>query len=437
MTAERDAAFWADGLRAAAGAESVVVADDRTPLSDRMSPFDRMPLFEVDGHPVHVRFRPDDGGTLAAGLEWLSREGAAVTVRGGGQLLHEGQPLERLDLVIDTEALSGVDEFEPDEGVAHARAGTPVRVLREKVEAEGWELPLDAVGPAASVGGTLAAAAVGPRAQAFGPARDAILGLEVALPDGSRTRCGGRVVKNVTGFDLAKLYAGSRGTLGVIEGAWLRLRPRPATVRTLQVRGAAPGDGCLAASRRATVRAALWLGPAAADRWLDAGDVGRGLWLCELGGAPEAVARDAEALSELGDVEPAPADALDRVRDRRARPPEPGSLRARVHALPTAAVVLAGDLAESFGTGAEIALQLALGELRCELDGDGLATATLLRDRAHGREGHAVIEALALEERRRVDCEGVPADSLRIMQALRRRFDPTGLLSPGRWAGLA
>ena len=103
----------------------------------------------------------------------------------------------------------------------------PLRDVREALAASGWELSLDPPGRDSTVGGCLAAASVGPRALGLGLPRDQVLGLTVSLASGERVRCGGRVVKNVTGYDLNKLYTGSFGSLGVIESAWLRLRAAP------------------------------------------------------------------------------------------------------------------------------------------------------------------------------------------------------------------
>jgi len=388
----------------------------------------------VDGHEVRASFRPRSPEALAEGLAVLSRRGAALAVRGGGELLHEGNTLERLDLLLDTRSLSGVDAFETDEGVLHAGAGTPVAEIREKAAAEGWELPLDAPGTAATLGGVLAAAAAGPRSQAFGPPRDAILGLAVALPNGERTRCGGRVVKNVTGFDLAKLYAGSFGTLGVIESAWLRLRPRPAEVRTLLLRGLPLGEGCLAASRYGSVRAAVWLDPATGGLWLPGGSDRTGALVCELAGAPESVARDAGLLSEIASVEVAPEGLIDRLRDRRALAPEAGRLRARLSALPTRSLALAQEIGATFGSDTRLCLMPALGEIRVEVAWEGLATAARLRTLARERGGHAVLEALPPGDKAGVDCFGLSEAPRRLMAEIARRFDPTGLLSPGRFS---
>src|SRR6266850_1996232 len=115
--------------------------------------------------------------------------------------------------------------------------GVPVNATiepRDEDDLAAVLVALDDAGRGGTLGGALATAALAPRALGFGRPRDVVLGCEVVLADGLRTRCGGRVVKNVTGYDMAKLYVGSLGALGVITGAWLRLAPKPAQLRVLQ-----------------------------------------------------------------------------------------------------------------------------------------------------------------------------------------------------------
>ena len=129
----------------------------------------------------------------------------AVLPCGGRTRLELGNPPSRADLLLDTSALSGVGEFDASEGVCQVQAGTSLGVLREALAGTGWEVPLD-VPDASSVGGALASNAIGPRCAGFGLPRDVVLGLSVGHASGEQTRCGGRVVKNVTGYDMAKLY---------------------------------------------------------------------------------------------------------------------------------------------------------------------------------------------------------------------------------------
>ena len=199
---------------------------------------------------------PPDGAAVSAVVRVLGEQRATALVRGRGTRDSLGNRMGPVDVVLSTRALEGVDELDLQDGVVHVRAGTTLEALRDAVAPHGWEVPLGApVG--ASVGGALATASVGPRRLAQGPPRDCVLGLEVVLGSSERTRCGGRVVKNVTGFDLAKLYTGSFGCLGVIESGWLRLRPAPeVSLQLLSPLDAVedPGGLAIAGARRASAR---------------------------------------------------------------------------------------------------------------------------------------------------------------------------------------
>ena len=156
----------------------------------------------------------------------------AVLVRGAGTKLGWGLPPERLDLIIDTSRLSGVVEHTAGDLITVVRAGTPLAGL----DLPGQQLALDSPIPGATVGGTVATNVSGPRRVLYGTARDLLIGITVVRPDGTVAHAGGKVVKNVAGYDLGKLFIGSYGTLGLITECVFRLHPRPesaAVVRTV------------------------------------------------------------------------------------------------------------------------------------------------------------------------------------------------------------
>jgi glycolate oxidase FAD binding subunit len=137
---------------------------------------------------------------------------------------------ERYDLALDLTALDRIVEFEPEDLTLTAECGVTIETLRARLVAAGQELPLEASLPArATLGGVLATNASGPRRRRFGAPRDRILGARFALSDGTLARAGGRVVKNVAGYGIHRLLCGSRGGLGVIVEASLKLLPAPAS----------------------------------------------------------------------------------------------------------------------------------------------------------------------------------------------------------------
>ncbi len=389
---------------------------------------------DVGGRSLAVTFRPGDGDALARCLDALSACGMSALVRGGGNRLGVGNLLSRCDAFLSTERLVGVDEFEPEEGVCHVRAGTRLAEAREVVRSGGWEFPLDAPGGTATCGGVIAAAAVGPRAHGLGRPRDLVLGLEVVLATGERTRCGGRVVKNVTGYDLNKLYTGSFGSLGVIEGAWLRLRPLPERTLVFRAEGSSLDGICargLAAARRSSARAvAIAVEARGSEREVQL--------VVELAGDAASVEGDADWLREQGPVTPVEAVALERIRDRQERVTTPSGLRFRIDVLPSRMETALARLCERC-TGALV--YPGLGLLYAELD-------PVPTESREPEMSFRFIEGVAREVGGGWVCERAPASAkaerdvfdaspqtLALSRELKKRFDPGGVLNPGRFAG--
>ncbi|MDF2705389.1 MAG: FAD-linked oxidase [Nonomuraea muscovyensis] len=175
---------------------------------------------------------PETVGEVAAVLRACAAHDLAVTPVGGGTKLHWGAPPERCDVLLDLCCLNEIVEHAAGDLVVRAQAGVTMGALAETLRLQGQELALDAP-PDATVGGTLATAACGPRAFRYGAPRDLLIGVTVVLADGTVARSGGKVVKNVAGYDLGKLFTGSYGTLGVIAEATFRLHPLPADRRWL------------------------------------------------------------------------------------------------------------------------------------------------------------------------------------------------------------
>ncbi|MBW2236089.1 MAG: FAD-binding oxidoreductase [Deltaproteobacteria bacterium] len=397
---------------------------------------------EIDGVKHALTLAPASGEALADTLRLLSEAGAAAIVSGAGTRLGVGNPPRRADALLSTRRLDGIAELDADEGVARVAAGTPLEVLRKAAQEAGWELPLESPDDAATVGGTLASSAVGPRLQCFGPPRDHVLGLRVALASGERARCGGRVVKNVTGYDLIKLHAGAFGTLGVLEEAWLRLRPRPEERRVLLAwlpEGQAGLERAAAAAGQPAARAAVVVDPALARQVDDAGPrYGRALLVVELGGAPELV-RDGGA--SLADLEPVEADAelLDRIAALQRQPDGHSGLRFRVVVRPARIGAAAERLARA---GASLLVWPGAGFLYAgfplyegadELAVDGAWRAA--RGAAREGAGGFVLEAAPPWAKAARDVFGDPPEALPLMRTLKQRFDPAGVLNPGRFVG--
>ena len=164
-----------------------------------------------------------------------------VVARGAGTKLGWGAAPTAVDLVVDTTRLSGVVEHAAGDLVVLVRAGTPIEELASVLSAADQELAFDNPLPGATVGGSLATAPSGPRRLLRGTLRDLLIGVTFVRSDGVVAKAGGRVVKNVAGYDFGKLLTGSYGTLGLITEAVFRLHPRPPAqqVVTFSAAGAA------------------------------------------------------------------------------------------------------------------------------------------------------------------------------------------------------
>ncbi|MBF8286481.1 MAG: linked oxidase-like protein, partial [Dehalococcoidia bacterium] len=184
--------------------------------------------FAVDGLTPQAAVAPSSYEQVAAVMRYAHAEGLAVIPWGGGAHIHVGNVPARYDIALGLSRLNAVVEHEPADLTATVQAGMTLSELQGRLGGAGQLLPLDPPGgERATIGGILAANASGPWRHAFGSARDMTIGLRVVTAEGRITRAGGRVVKNVAGYDLCKLYIGSLGTLGVIVEATFKVASLP------------------------------------------------------------------------------------------------------------------------------------------------------------------------------------------------------------------
>jgi len=172
---------------------------------------------------------PSSTAEVSALLREAAAAGLAVVPRGAGTGLAWGAPPSRCDLIVDLRSMDQVVEHEAGDLVARVQAGATIGQLAVAFGSAGQQLALD-VPAEATVGGVVATGTAGPRRFRYGAPRDLLIGITVVRADGVVAHAGGKVVKNVAGYDLGKLFAGSQGTLGVITEAAFRLHPLPAAV---------------------------------------------------------------------------------------------------------------------------------------------------------------------------------------------------------------
>jgi len=188
----------------------------------------------IDGIVATDFVAPGDAQEAAEALAAAAALGRAVAPVGGGTALNMGNPPERVDCILSTEHLAGVIDYEPTDLVLSVGAGARFGDVQAVLAEHGQRLPLDPPGGAdATIGGLIATGRWGPLRYSAGTLRDLLIGISVAHPSGTVTKAGGMVVKNVSGYDMPRLYLGSLGTLGVVVSANFKVLPRPRTEATV------------------------------------------------------------------------------------------------------------------------------------------------------------------------------------------------------------
>jgi glycolate oxidase FAD binding subunit len=405
---------------------------------------------------------PADAAEASALLAAATEHGLAVVPRGSGTSVSWGVPPSRLDLVIDTLRLDQVLEHAAGDLVVRAQAGVTMHQLAGVLATARQQLALDAPPGAGgqdgspTVGGLLATGSAGPRRLRYGTPRDLLIGITVIRPDGTVTKSGGKVVKNVAGYDLGKLYAGSLGTLGLITEAIFRLHPLPAAAAFVTAGYADPA----AAAQGVAAAAGSELAPVAIEIDRPARD-GLIRVAVLLEGDPAGVSERASLMRGVLGAGTATLDAAPPWWG--AGPATPGSGAAAregstliqigfwAAALP--GVLHAVDAAgRSAGLDPALAGSAAAGVLHAAVPGSAAPEAVAgflagLRDRlardlvagyADGegppaRASAVVVQAPAAVQDL-VDMWG-PAPALSLMRALKDQFDPGHLMAPGRFAG--
>lgn len=355
-----------------------------------------------------------------------------LRIAGAGRWLDAGRPCratERLDLG----SLTGVVEYEPGDLTMTARAGTTLAELDRVTRAEGQWLPLDPFGPSdGTIGATVATASAGPLASAYGTPRDHVLGCEFVTGAGDVVRAGGRVVKNVAGFDLVRLATGAWGTLGVLTELTVRLRALPEVDRTLAVdAGADDAWRWLRASEYTPLAAELVSGPLASTLGIGAGTT----LVLRFGGNEALVRAAAESAGSLG----TPREVVGSLWDALAAIEPPSAAVIRLGTAPSRAGVLwdrASAIVERANGMAHATLQR--GVVRCIIPcgGEGEEENARLRGIIGSLQhlGASVVERLPSALWPAL-VPSAAADPLSV--GLRNAFDPDRLLNPGILGELA
>jgi glycolate oxidase FAD binding subunit len=369
--------------------------------------------------------------------EVLAGERGTIAFLGGGTELALGGRPTALDAVVRTGRMTRILDYAPADMVMVVEAGATLAQVQAAAAKEQQMLALDPPHPdRATVGGLIATGGFGPRRARYGAIRDLILGVALVRADGVIGRSGGKVVKNVAGFDLPKLLCGSLGTLGLIAEATFRLHPLPETGATAWFGGLSP-EQVVDLIRRAR-EAQLEPTSAIALRGEAGYDVG-----IRFEGFERGVRDQIGRMKDIGlaagiSGEPLADDQPFRRRHDAVR--EGGPLRVKLAALPghlsavdaVIAPLLAALRGGTFTWYATLGLGFAAGEIGDEEPVRAALVAARTELVAAG--GSLVIEE-APAALRSIDPWGPPPPSFGLMAKLKNRFDPEGRLNPGRFVG--
>ena len=400
--------------------------------------------------------RPSSADEVAEALAWAHRSGVAVYPFGGRTLTQLGNPPTRPGIALDLTGLNRVVDFQPADLTVSVEAGATLAQLNEALAQDGKFVPIAApLGGRATVGGTLATGISGPMRSAYGLPRDWLIGISVVGADGTQTNAGGRVVKNVTGYDLCRLYTGSLGTLAVITEATFKLAPAPTDWAGI----VAAFDGVDAAAIAAQDLQAQYYAPLglhvltgeAAQRIAPSMDV---VAFAMHGGRPASMKRRVEdtvglwaAVADTVHVaREDEANGLIRVlTDLPADSNSPPSICVRINAQPAALREALAFASTPLGNGPppSVVADVGFGGGRLlwwddTASADPQEVAAGLRgiqSTAARLGGGAIIERCPDDVKAHLDVWGEQPSGMEIMRRLKRQFDPQNILNPGRFVG--
>lgn len=384
---------------------------------------------------------PDTEEGVAQAVQDAVIDSTPLEIRGAGTRLGLGRPLQAAR-TISLKALDGVTLYEPGELTLVAQAGMTLKALDDLLEGENQQLTFEPPDHRAllgtsgepTLGGAIAVAASGPRRLRMGAARDAILGLRYVNGEGDILRAGGRVMKNVTGYDVPKLMCGAYGTLGVITEIGLKVMPKSEIVKTVAIAGLSDGKAisalAAALAMPCDVSAAAHL-PDTVSRELGFSEAAT---LLRVEGfetqAAYRIERLIEALVAFGAVAEIHSDPWVAIRDVMMFA---GDDRAvwRISMKATDAPLLVASLREQIDVEAFYDWGGGLVWLACEEGRD--ASAVAIRKTLAGFGGHATLMRASDAVRAAVPVFEPEIASIAALSAgLKSRFDPAGILNPGR-----
>ena len=391
-------------------------------------------------------------------MSWAHRAGIAVYPSGGRTAALLGNPPARPGIALDLTGLNRVVDFQPADLTVSVQAGVTLDQLNEVLAQDGKHVPITApLSDRATVGGTLATGISGPLRSVYGLPRDWLIGIGVVGADGTQTKAGGKVVKNVTGYDLNRLYTGSLGTLAVITEATFKLAPAPTDWAVI----VAAFDGFDAAAGAAQNLQAQYYAPLglhvltgrAAQRVAPSVG-GRAFTVAIQGGRPASMKRRVEDTVGLWAPVAATtnvatgqeAESLIRaITDLPADPASPPAICVRINARPSALreLLTFADAPLGHGPPPSVIADVGFGGGRllwwddvASADPEKLAAGLRrIQSAAADLGGGAIVERCPDDVKAHIDVWGAEPSGMQIMRRLKRQFDPQNILNPGRFLG--
>ena len=404
----------------------------------------------IDGRTPDAAARPRSDAEVQTILALAHEHGLAVAPIGGATMTALGMPPERYDLALDLSAMTGVVAYEPDDFTITVEAGMPLAALQRRLAEHGQFVPLDqAQFERATVGGIAAVGRGGLRRRAFGYPRDWVIGMRMIRADGTPIKGGGRVVKNVSGYDLPKLFCGSLGTLGVIVELTFKLRPLP-TGDQMAILATADFAAALEAGRAAmraepSLQAAVALSADAAGE-LGGQFAGGGAAIAlRMSGLEQAVVesltRATDAARATGAVGGAATDegvieTWQAIFDLELATPA-DQLRLRLGVPPASLADAVAHLQASVPGAARWIAAADSGLLFVDAPCADPAAAAQGIEAARAAlaplGGNLTVEQAPPELKQRIDIWGSAGEGVRLMHRVKQEFDPQRTLNPGRF----
>jgi glycolate oxidase subunit GlcD len=408
---------------------------------------DQKPDLQTPDADRALLIAPQNSEQVSQVIELAAAENLCVVPAGSGKWLHAGNAMGRIDVVLDTRALTGLVRHEPADLVATVAAGLRLSQLQKTLAEKGQWLAVDPPDDGtATVGGVVAAGLSGPQALGYGPLRSFVIGMKIVLADGRLIKAGGNVVKNVAGYDLCKLFTGSFGTLGVITEVTFKLRPLPSETRTIVASGAR--QRLVDAGRRIDVEffpAAIELLSSSLAEQLGFDRV-ETLLVRFAGSARTVVTQTAQALKLLRDsgVECSTSEneaALWQLVSASSLRPS-CDIVWRASLKPSELNSFIDDVAapEHDAALANLQWQASLGDGRLRgtartpvYHQEAVRALKFLRQKSENPGGSLVIDKAPIEIKQELDAWGNLGNGEELMKRIKRQLDPGNMFSPGRF----